>query len=208
MIETRRAGEADVEAISGVLAAAFHDDPGTLTFEPGSDARTRFLPGFFRCFAGASLADGGDVIVPADDVNGVAIWFGPARYGPSDEALLEHGLAAALDVLGPVGADRLVAMIGDLEREHERAMSGREHLRLDFFGVAPESQGRGIGSALAEVGHRRADELGLPCFLETFTIPNVRFYERRGYRVVTRYSVGDGVPVYGLERPPKPLADG
>ena len=81
-------------------------------------------------------------------------------------------------------------------------MTDGPHLRLEFFGVLPERQGTGLGTALIEHGHRKADQLGLPCYLETFTERNVRFYERRGYRVVGDYTVGDGVPVWGLVRLP------
>ena len=203
LIQARRATGDDVEGIAGVLAAAFQDDPGTAVFEPDPAGRARFAPTFFRAFAQASLADGADVIVPAGEVNGVAIWFGPGRYGPTDEALGANGVGEALEILGPAGSERLGAMIAELEAQHERWMDGRDHLRLDFLGVVPEAQGRGIGGSLVDVGHRRADELGLPCYLETFTIPNVRFYERRGYELVVEYTVGAGVPVYGLERRPE-----
>ncbi len=64
------------------------------------------------------------------------------------------------------------------------------------------AQGTGVGTSLIEHGHRRADDLGLPCYLETFTEPNVRYYERRGYTVASRYTVGDGVPVYAMVRAP------
>ena len=203
-LETRRATDADAEAISIVLAAAFAEDPGTIVIEPDRVRRSRFTRPFFRAFVLASLADGADVVVPAEAVTGVAIWFGPGRYGPSDEAMAAHGLGHALEVLGPAGTDRLVAMIGELEAQHASRMGARPHLRLDFFGVAPEVQGRGIGRVLADVGHRRADALELPCCLETFTMSNVRFYEHRGYELVGQYTVGHGVPVYFLERSPQP----
>ncbi len=92
-------------------------------------------------------------------------------------------------------------MVAELESQHERLTEG-PHLRLEFFGVEPGRQRSGTGTVLIEHGHRRADALGLPCYLETFTEPNVRFYERRGYRVTGEYTVGDGVPVYGMVRPP------
>jgi predicted N-acetyltransferase YhbS len=92
-------------------------------------------------------------------------------------------------------------MVGELEAQHARLTDG-PHLRLEFFGVDPGRQRSGIGGALIEHGHRRADAAGLPCYLETFTDENVRFYERRGYERVAGYSVGDGVPVHAMIRPP------
>jgi GNAT superfamily N-acetyltransferase len=95
----------------------------------------------------------------------------------------------------------MAAMVGEIETQHARRMPG-PHLRLDFFGVDPDRQGAGIGTLLMSHGHEIADRQALPCYLETFTESNVRYYERRGYAVIGTYPVGDGVPVYALVRPP------
>ena len=102
---------------------------------------------------------------------------------------------------------RLLAMLGEIEAYHER-LATEPHLRLEFFGVTPAAQGSGIGTALIDHGHRRAAELGIACYLETFTEPNVRYYERRGYRTVGEFTIGDGVRGYGMIRPPSQSATG
>ncbi|MBA2314423.1 MAG: GNAT family N-acetyltransferase [Chloroflexi bacterium] len=201
MVKVRPATRGDVEACARLLALSFHDDPGTMVFEPDDARRARILPAFFRTFVAASLAEDADLVVAGDPVAGIASWFGPDRHGPSPEAMDANGFGEALEQMGPEASRRLLAMVGEIEVQHER-LTDDPHLRLEFFGVEPGRQGSGIGSALIEHGHRRADELGLPCYLETFTKPNVRYYERRGYRVIGEYVVGEGVPVYGLARPP------
>ena len=113
-----------------------------------------------------------------------------------------NGFGDVLEASGPEASQRLLAMVGELEAQHERLTDGT-HRRLDFFGVDPTAQGSGIGSALMDDGHRRADELGLPCYLDTFTQENVRYYARRGYEQVGEFTVGDEIPVYGLIRPPR-----
>jgi GNAT superfamily N-acetyltransferase len=201
MTAVRRATESDIDACAAVLNRAFHDDPGTVLVEPDEARRREIFEPFFRTFIAAAIADGADIVVPADEVNGVASWFGPDAHAPTDGSMVAHGL---LDVLGRFGDEatgRLGPMTGELEAQHTRLMS-EPHLRLEFFGVDPSAQGRGIGVALAEHGHRRADELGIPCYLETFTQKNVRFYERSGYRIIETFSVGDGVPVYAMRREP------
>jgi hypothetical protein len=52
------------------------------------------------------------------------------------------------------------------------------------------------------MSHRIADARGLPCYVGTFTEPNVPFYGRRGYEVVGEYEVGQGIPVFALVRHP------
>ena len=185
-----------------MLARAFHYDPGTVLFLPDSARRAAILPRFFRAFVAASLAEHGDLVVADDPVVGIASWFGPDRHGPSPDAMGGNGFGDVLEAAGPEASQRLLRMVGELDAQHDRLASG-QHLRLEFFGVDPPSQGSGIGSALMEHGHRRADELGIPCYLETFTHENVRFYQGRGYELVGEYEVGDGVPVYGLLRGPK-----
>ena len=91
-------------------------------------------------------------------------------------------------------------MVGEIERQQAELTDG-PHLRLEFYGVLPERQGTGLGSALIEHGHGRADALGLPCYLETFSTTNVRFYEKRGYAVVRKFTVGAGTRGYAMVRP-------
>ena len=196
----RRAAANDALSIVAVLVAAFLDDPGAVIFEPDRERRAAILPAFFGAWVKAAIADGGDLVVPeGDQVTGVASWFGPERHGPSDAAIDAAGWDDVLATFGEAAAERMLAMTGELEREHER-LAPWAHLRLDFFGVLPDAQGTGIGSRLIEHGHHAADAAGLPCYLETFTERNVAYYRRRGWDVIATYLVGDDVPVYALVR--------
>ena len=200
MVDIRKATHDDIDACVRVLASAFQEDPGTINFEPDDERRRRVLPAFFRSFVAAALAEAGDLRVAGDPVEGIASWFGPERHGPSPDAMGANGFGDVLALAGPESAERLLAMVGEIERQHTD-LTDAPHLRLEFFGVVPERQGSGIGSALIDDGHRRADELGLPTYLETFTEENVRFYQRRGYEVVGGFTIGDGVPGWGMIRP-------
>jgi GNAT superfamily N-acetyltransferase len=151
----------------------------------------------------AGLADGGEIVVPVEEVRGVASWFGPDRHGPSDSTMEAAGMADVVAAFGPVAAARMAAMVGEIEDQHARRMP-EPHFRLDFFGVDPDRQGGGIGSLLMSHGHEIADREGLPCYLETFTESNVRYYERRGYAVTGTFHVGDEVPVYTMVRAASP----
>ncbi len=69
--------------------------------------------------------------------------------------------------------------------------------------MVPDRQGTGLGTALIENGHRRADELGLATYVETFSEGSVGYYRRRGYQVVGEFTIGDGTPGWGMIRPPQ-----
>jgi GNAT superfamily N-acetyltransferase len=197
----RRATAADVERCTDILARAFHDDPGAVIFEPEPDRRRVIMPRFFRMFLRAGLTEGGEIVVPAGEVTGVASWFGPERHGPSDAAMEAAGMADVMAAFGPAATARMAAMVGEIEDQHARQIP-EPHLRLDFLGVDPDRQGAGVGSLLIAHGHAVADREGLPCYLETFTDTNVHYYGRRGYVVTGTYRVGDGIPVYAMVRPP------
>ena len=199
MHPVRAATTGDVDACARVLADAFQADPGTIVFLPDDRERAEILPAFFRTFVAAALSEDADIVVAGEPISGVASWFGPDRHGPSPEAMGAHGFGGILEQAGPEGTGRLLAMLGEIEANHERLATG-PHLRLEFFGVSPSNQREGIGTALIEHGHRRADELGIPCYLETFSEANVGYYERRGYRTVGEFTIGDGVRGYGMIR--------
>ena len=200
MNRVRAATIGDVDGCARVLAVAFHADPGTLVFIPEDRERAAILPMFFRTLVAAAASEGAAIDVAGEPITGVAMWFGPERHGPSPDAMDAHGLGEVLDRSGPDAAERLRAMLEEIEANHERLATG-PHMRLEFLGVTPEVQGEGIGTALMEHGHHRADELRLACYLETFSEANVRYYERRGYRTVGELTIGDGVRGHGMLRP-------
>ena len=201
MVDIRTATHDDIDACARVLALAFQDDPGTMHFEPDDERRRTVLPAFFRSFVAASLAEDGDLVVAGHPIEGIASWFGPERHGPSPDAMAANGFGEVLALAGPESADRLLSMVGEIERQHAQLTDG-PHFRLEFYGVVPERQRGGLGSALIDHGHRRADEARLPTYLETFSDWNVGYYRHRGYEVVGEFSVGDGTRGWGMIRPP------
>jgi ribosomal protein S18 acetylase RimI-like enzyme len=202
MGDVRKATRDDIEACTRVLALAFQDDPGTINFEPDDERRRHILPPFFRSFVAAALDEDGDILVTGKPVMGVASWFGPDRHGPSPDAMGANGFGDVLGLAGPDSAERLVAMIGEIERQHT-LLTDSPHFRLEFYGVVPERQGTGLGSALIDHGHARADEVGLPTYLETMSERNVDFYRHRGYGVVGEFTVGDATRAWGMIRQPQ-----
>lgn len=91
-------------------------------------------------------------------------------------------------------------MLDAFERVREEAI-GAPHWFLALLGVDPVTQGRGVGTALLQVGHDAADREGRPCFLETFTEQNVAYYRRRGYGLTGSTTIADGVPIHAMTRP-------
>ena len=71
---------------------------------------------------------------------------------------------------------------------------------LSLLGVAPEGQGRGIGSALLAHWLVDVDAAAEPAWLETARAENLPFYRRFGFEVVGELEAC-GVPIWLMSRP-------
>lgn len=73
---------------------------------------------------------------------------------------------------------------------------------LQFVGVTPDHQGRGLGSRLLATVLRRCDASGTPAYLEATSPDNRRLYERHGFAAVTELTLPDGPPMWPMWRDP------
>lgn len=68
------------------------------------------------------------------------------------------------------------------------------------------TKGQGFGSTLVEIGTSRADAGGQPCYLETGTDSNIRYYQQRGFEIVGQEDF-DGHTITGMVRQPAARGD-
>lgn len=191
----RRATRADLPALAGVLARAFHHDPMVrwcLVTDDDLGARIR---GQFEA-VDAHFVDAG-WMWQTDDGLGVACIMAPPRDA-AEQALFDGDIPDAGRFAPDGGArnDRFWAWVA----EHEPP---EPHWLLDQIAVEPEAQGRGVGAALLRhaVGLAQAD--GRPITLETGVEANVARYERFGFRVVESAVAPDGGPrIWFMRRDP------
>lgn len=202
--EIRPLEPAEVDDAVEMLSRAFHEDPGAVIVEPDPSRRPTATAALFAPVVRWAMPFGHVAAAVTDGrVIGVATFVPPGHDSPTEEEMEAAGLGAAVAAV-PDAAGRMATMIEFLEAQHARAISG-PHWRLEFYGVDPAHQGTGVGSRLIATGHEEADAAGERVWLETFTIENVRFYERRGYRVAIEGTVpGSGFALWGLVRDPQP----
>jgi predicted N-acetyltransferase YhbS len=78
------------------------------------------------------------------------------------------------------------------------------HWYLAMLGVDPQWQRQGIGGALMRSVFETADRDSVPCYLEAPTIENMRYYERRGFRVVEETDIPDSnIHLWCMKRSPR-----
>ena len=203
MDEPRPARSEDIDAMVAVLTRAFHDDPGAMIIEPDESLRDAAMAAMSHAFMTAALYEATALHVTGEPLAGLAVWFGPDAHGPSEAALLAASSERGAPTRSEAVRARSGAMREEMEALHRRAMGDEPHISLDFLAVDPAVQGRGVGGRLLAAGNLIADERGLPVYLETFTLPAVRFYERRGYRVVDSHQMVTGpYVVWAMRRDP------
>jgi GNAT superfamily N-acetyltransferase len=59
---------------------------------------------------------------------------------------------------------------------------------LSIVAVDPAAQGQGLGRKLLEPTIAEADRLSATCYLETFSLRNLSFYERLGFSTEARFA--------------------
>jgi ribosomal protein S18 acetylase RimI-like enzyme len=186
-----------LDAANDTLVTAFMDDSMFEWVFPDPAARARGLRRLNRVPLEYGLRYGH--VRQSDEGRCVAIWIPPGEPMSPGRMVRCGMLAVPLRTgLGPLA--RFGGANGVMDKIHKRHMTG-PHWELLIVGVDTALRGRGRGSALVRDGLARADESGLPCYLNTNTPANLPFYERLGFTVLEQASLGkDGPPAWAMRR--------
>jgi GNAT superfamily N-acetyltransferase len=190
-----------VDEATDVIVRAFVTEPSVPVAFPDPSTRAEACRLVYRMLTRLALKHG-EVYVTPGALRAVVIWTPPGALESSASEIAEAGMGDIRDLLSPEGWVAMVAFIEQLNSVRERIAPG-PHWHLDFLATDPPYQGRGLGGALLEGVHARADRDGMACALETLTPSNVPFYERRGYRVVETVELpGTEHSIWGMRREP------
>ena len=91
-------------------------------------------------------------------------------------------------LLGTLGVRKTAlfgAVLFKLEAKRHKHAPTAHHLQL--LGTSPDHQSKGLGATAMMIGIRRAEALGVPCYLESSNPKNVPFYKRHGFKIVEKY---------------------
>ncbi len=186
-----------LDVADDTLVAAFMDDSLFRWVFPDPATRPRRLRRLNRVPLEYGLRYG--YVRQSDEGRCVAIWIPPGEPMSPGRMVRSGMLAVPFRTgLGPLA--RFGGANGVMDKIHKRHMGG-PHWELLIVGVDPALQGRGRGSALVRDGLARADESGLPCYLNTNTPANVPFYEQLGFSVLEEATLGkDGPTAWAMRR--------
>ena len=193
----RKASAEDAPRLADALARAFQDDPGWSHLLPDPSDRTRRLRLFFETeLSGIALAQG--LVWTTEEVVGAAVWAPPEGWRVPITATLRE-TPAMVRVFGrhlPLALRSRLRMEG----RHPRKPP---HWYLAFMGVAPEWQGRGLGTALMQPALEILDAAGTPAYLESSTPRSRALYQRNDFEVTGEFNLPSaGPPLWQMWRDP------
>lgn len=126
-----------------------------------------------------------------DKIVGVSLWKIFPRERSEEEMQKEKEQSDKDDeVYGdPPGLDTVpIEDFGDVSGEYKKKHLGRKpHVLLQAIGTRPEHGRRGVGALSMKWGTEKADELGLPMYLEA-SMKGVGLYKRWGFETVDTLS--------------------
>ena len=174
-----------VPHLARLLGRAFVDDPMFL-WPLGSQSSEDRITGFFRAFDERLSPLGW--LWEAGDAVGVAGWIPPG----SDAEMMEIDRELRPEIAASTddGGTRYEAMWEWIAENFPE----EPFWYLDHIAVEAEQRGGGVGTALIQHGLAFADRDGVPAFLETGRPGNVAYYERRGFRTISKGAAPGGGP--------------
>ena len=197
-MRVRPASRSDHEAIAAALAAAFAGDPPLSFLLPDERTREPRLRRYYTALIPLYAATGS--IWTAADGTGAALWIAPGLYPPKTRESLP-----LVPALAGVFAPRLRRALGAqvaIDRHHPH---DPPHWYLDYIGVEPAGQGRGLGSALLGPMLARCDTERRGAYLNAGSPRSRDLYLRPGFEVRSELRLPfGGPPVWRMWRDPQP----
>jgi GNAT superfamily N-acetyltransferase len=195
---TRRATQADVPALAGMLARAFLDDPVACW-----SCRREALRGpMLERFHGTrlkQLLEHREVWVTSG-LQSAALWAPPKRWRNTPR----QDLQLTRCLLHPRLLGRMPMVAGGLLGMERRHPSEPAHWYLAVLGTEPAAQGHGLGSAALAPVLAQCDVDGLGAYLESSKERNIDFYARHGFRVTAELRLPRGPRIWPMWRDPHP----
>jgi GNAT superfamily N-acetyltransferase len=206
-VAIRTADEGDREVVVRLLDGAFQDDPVSGWVFPDPAHRRATHPKLMAAFLDIVLAEGR--VDLTEDESACALWLSvPVDAHPEtaetsqNEADVEQGDDAAQMREAVDPDNERVELIARLTAGIHP--SGRAHEYLWMIGVAPDSQGRGLGTALVQHVLDRCDREGVAAYLEASSARSRTLYERLGFALLDRpLDLPDGPRMWPMWREPQ-----
>ncbi|MFG2298742.1 GNAT family N-acetyltransferase [Streptomyces sp. NPDC048603] len=198
VLEIRRAGPSDRDAVARLLDETFRNDPVSTWVFPDPEHRRAVHGAFLGVFVDVALEEGR--IDYAVDGSCAALWLRVPAGEPEGEDEVPARMRAAADP-GNERCELVGRLTGAVHPTHE------EHEYLLMIAVDAERQGEGLGTELMRPVLERCDRDGVAAYLEASSERSMRLYERLGWVFTgTAVRLPDGPEMWPMWRKPQGAA--
>lgn len=196
--DVQKARPTQATALAEALAKAFYDDPLFSWLFPDASRRVEISRRAFDLYLKRVWLQHEETYTIGDASTGACVWEPPGTWKLSVREQL-----SLLPAMLPIFGRRLPRVLGTLNAV-EKGHPAEPHYYLAFIGVAPESQGNGMGSILMHPVLQRCDAEGIPAYLEASAPRNRDLYLRHGFEVTEEIRPGrGGPPLWRMWREPR-----
>ncbi len=182
----------DTPKLADILAQAFMTDPVFSWIFRQDNRRRRALKDYFTTYVLGNAFEEGEVLA-TKNFEGCAVWFPPGKgfMDASPEAMK----SLLPEILNWAKKDRVDRVLEAMRLLTENRPSW-PHYYLEYLGVAPKYQGRGLGTLLLRAKLELIDAEGARVYLESTNDRNLPLYFRQGFKAVKREAFMNSGPVY------------
>lgn len=202
MTEIVELASVERERAVDALVSAFEEDVMWRGLLPSEEERERVMPALWRGVLAYCRQYGR--VYTTERAMGVSAWTAPGYARPSLWRVVRTRflLMQSVRLMARDSRSRFMAIMKQIDALHVR-LQPDPHWYLWALGVRPEHQRQGLGAALLEPVLERAAEEATPCYLETETETNVRFYRKQGFDVVHEEAFDEaGFRLWFMRKPP------
>ncbi|VEP11398.1 Acetyltransferase [Hyella patelloides LEGE 07179] len=185
----QKAKEYDVEQIVNSILLAFSADPVLRWMYPSPQQYLKNFPNFVRAFGGKAFD--AETAYYTDGYSGAALWL-PPQSKPDNNAI---GVFFE-QTISQHQQEEVFALFEKMVSYHP----DEPHWYLAIFGVEPNQQKKGYGSALMKHTLAIGDRDKKIAYLESSSLKSVRFYEKHGFEVIGKVQVGESPTIFPMVR--------
>ncbi len=190
---------ADIKRAADVFKRSFTNDPMINYIYPVNEMSDKLSSSFFGGTVRYYFEYG--LTIKTCDMDGLSIWIPPGKLKLNAWGIIKSRLFVIPIRLGRAGFKRQNILM-DLTKKLHIKYAGCPHYYLMVLAVDPAHQSKGLGSALMRPVLQKADEEGMPCYLEASNERAVPLYQRHGFKVMEEAQIPDGPVFWPMRREP------
>ena len=187
----------DLDKVTNTFFDAFNRDPFVLWLFGSQENYEKNAQALLKTWVRYTLHYGYGLHIP--DASAAVMFKKPGDGKMSFWRLLRCGMLSTQSLLGKDGMQRLLYVDELWQKKRKAILSSREYLYCWMLGTAPAEQGHGYGTMLMKAGIQRYTQF--PCYLETQTESNKRYYQKLGFEEKDRFQMdGADFPIIAMLR--------